>query len=317
MWDSKLIASKLKSLDLDDLLEPHFIHLALFDPQNQVGIGTDGQGNTVLVLPGQDDVTYFHTQFASYDPWSNLVVFETKDQLNGVSILRCDIDLTDDSTLKAASAVFSGLLDLQDHFGKTGKAIWRLKSLFANRMRFELSDSVITGFLGELLIVYSAEKPNIALGFWHSNADAKYDFSGSNFRLEVKATTSRNRHHNFSSYQIPGDVPEKTIVASVLISKVERGNSLLDVFSELKLVLNSQEYVEITDLAFEVLGVPVELITDYQFDLLSSLESIKLVNSSLIPRPEKNDGVISMEWLANLDSISFLDAFDKRFFERN
>jgi len=317
MWDSKQIVKAIRSSEVDDELQPNHIHLQLFDLENQVGIGADGKGNTVLVLPGQQDAFAFETEFASYDPWSNLVVFESSTQLNGVSILRCNIEIEDEATSEAAAAIFFGLLDLQEKFGETGKAIWQLKSLFANRLKFELSDSTITGLLGELLIVAISKNPSFAVSFWHSNIDDKFDFSGSNFRLEVKSTSTGVRSHHFSSHQIPGIVPEKTFVASVQIVRVENGASLSDILASLSLKLDGDEFAKVTEIINRTLGVPADLVHDYQIDLEASRLGIKLLKGADVPSPSPNDGVISMEWLANLEDVAGMTSFYEDFFEKN
>ena len=317
MWDSKQIVKAIRSSEVDDELQPNHIHLHLFDLDSQVGIGADGKGNTVLVLPGQQDAFAFETEFASYDPWSNLVVFESSTQLNGVSILRCNIEIEDEATIEAASAIFYGLIDLQEKFGETGKAIWQLKSLFANRLKFELSDSTITGLIGELLIVSISKNPSLAVKFWHSNIDDKFDFSGSNFRLEVKSTSTGVRSHHFSSHQIPGNVPEKTFVASVQIVRVEGGTTLSEILTDLSLKLDANELAKVTEIIHGTLGVPADLVNDYKIDLEATRLGIKLLKGLDVPSPSPNDGVISMEWLASLEGIQDLTSFYEDFFEKN
>jgi len=317
MWDSKQIVKAIRSSEVDDELQPNHIHLHLFDLDSQVGVGADGKGNTVLVLPGQQDAFAFETEFASYDPWSNLVVFESSTQLNGVSILRCNIEIEDEATIEAAAAIFYGLIDLQEKFGETGKAIWQLKSLFANRLKFELSDSTITGLLGELLIVSVSKNPSLAVKFWHSNIDDKFDFSGSNFRLEVKATSTGVRSHHFSSHQIPGNVPEKTFVASVQIVRVEGGTTLSELLADLSLKLGVDELTKVTEIIHRTLGVPADLVHDYQIDLEATRLGIKLLKGPDVPSPSPNDGVISMEWLANLEDVAGMTSFYEDFFEKN
>jgi hypothetical protein len=317
MWDSKEIVGAIRSSDVDDELPEHHIHLHLFNLEKQVGIGGDGKGNTVLVLPGQREAFAFETDFASYDPWSNLVVFQSSAQLDGVSILRCNLEIDDEATIEAAAAIFFGLLDLQERFGETGKAIWQLKSLFANRLKYQVADSSITGLMGELLIVSTSENPSLAVKFWHSNVDDKFDFSGSNFRLEVKATSTGSRNHHFSSHQIPGNVPEKTFIASVQIVRVEVGTTMLEILNELRPKLSIDEYAKVTGIIHSTIGVPAELVSEYQIDLEATIMGLRLLQSLDVPRPSSNDGVISMEWLANLDGVQAMTSFYEDFFEAN
>ncbi len=314
MWHSKSIADAIKISDNLGELESNFIHLRLFDVDKVTGVGIDGKGNTVLVLPGQNDALAFQTDFASYDPWSNLVVFETGTKLNGVSILRCDINLADEDTIEAAAAIFYGLLDLQEQFGKTGKAIWQLKSLFENRLKFDISDSIITGLIGELLIIVASDKPTDAVRFWHSNTDDKFDYSGANFRLEVKSTIGRNRDHHFSSHQIPGNAPEKTFIASAQIIKVESGMTLSNLLEVMKPNLDISDFNKVKETVFSILGVPEILLSRYQIDLDASLTTLSILPSAQVPRPEAEEDVLSMEWLARLDKNQSLAPFPKDFF---
>ncbi len=315
MWDSKTIANAILNSQSDEKLDDDQILLKLFDLDRQIGVGSDGRGNIVLILPGQDDAIAFETEFASYDPWSNLILFESSTPLDGVSILRCDIELDDQATSEAAAAIFYGLLDLQEKFGKTGRAIWQLKSLFANRLKFELADSTITGLLGEILMILSAVDPALAIRHWHSNIDDKFDFSGKNFRLEVKATSSNTRSHYFSSNQIPGNVPEKTFVASILIVRVESGVTVSEIVNELETKLSQNERVKLQETIQSTLGVPVELISHYQIDLSATLKEIRILSSADIPSPSPNEGVISMEWLASLDGAKSMHSHYEDFFQ--
>ena len=304
MWDSKLIAEKISSDEIPAELKPEFIHLRLFDIEKSIGVGVDGQGNTVLVLPGQVEVPAFQTSFASYDPWAKLTVFETGKQLQGISILRCDIDLMDVDNVEAAAAVFLGLIDLQEKFGKTGKAIWQLKSLFENRLKFSLSDDVITGLIGELLVVLASSNPSIAINCWHSNIDDKFDFSGEEFRLEVKSTTSNSRNHNFSSYQIPGNVPEKVFVASTRVVRIEKGLTLVDILGKIEKRVEVDTFQKVISKVNGTLGIPYELVNDFAIDFQSSIDSINVYRGLDVPRPTTAEGVISMKWLASLDEIT-------------
>ena len=192
-----------------------------------------------------------------------------------------------------------------------------MKSFFANRLKFELSDSTITGLIGELLIISISNNASLAVQFWHSNIDDKFDFSGSNFRLEVKSTSTVMRNHNFTSSQIPGNVPEKTFIATIKVVRVEVGTTLSEILASLKLKLNKSELEKVTEIVQRTIGVPVDLVTEYQIDLDASLSDIKLLKSSDVPCPVSSQGVLSMEWLANLDDTPGVSPFYEDFFEAN
>lgn len=317
MWDSKTIANKISLESVDFDLQPNQIHLALFSAETSIGIGSDGNRNTVLLLPGQANVLGFQTEFASYDPWSDLVVFETGKHLRGVSILRCNIEIADTSTIEAAAAIFYGLIDLQTQFGETGKAIWQMKNLFENRLKFELSDQLLTGIFGELLIIKATNSPSLAAHYWHSDTDDKYDFSGKNFRLEVKTTLMNERKHHFSSHQIPGDFPDKTFVASIRLVKVEAGDTLLKLVNDISTQLDQDSKQKVKNIVIKTLQVPIELVNNFQIDAKESLKLIQLYTSQSVPSPTKNIGVISMEWYAELSDINTFTQFDSDFFIKN
>ena len=42
------------------------IFLDIFEPDENIGVGSSSDGRTVLLLPGQSNVTSFETNFASF-----------------------------------------------------------------------------------------------------------------------------------------------------------------------------------------------------------------------------------------------------------
>ena len=133
----------------------------------------------------------------------------------------------------------------------------------------------------------------------------------------MKTTSSSTRSHHFSSFQIPGNVPEKTYVASVLVVRVESGTTISEITKELQSKLGENERIKLQETIQSTLGVPVELISNYQIDLPATLGGIRILSSSDVPSPSLNEGVISMEWLANLDDAQTLNSFYEDFFQRH
>ena len=79
------------------------------------------------------------------------------------------------------------------------EAVRRLVDLF-QRLARPARRSVI-GLLGELYVIYAANSPAAAAEAWRSTADDRFDFSVNDVRLEVKASSTRQRVHDFSLEQ--------------------------------------------------------------------------------------------------------------------
>lgn len=280
--------------------DPHILSVSLFDPDKLIGIGVDGSGKTVLVLPGQHDVLAFSMDSAAFDPWTSVTWQGENSQFGDCATLRCTLDLSVRSNVEAVAALFVGLIDLQERFGSCGQAIWELKSLFENGLNNQISAERIVGLFGELLVISLASNPSALVQYWHSISEDKYDFSKDSQRLEVKTSRSSLRHHKFSSFQVPG-VPHLDIhIASILVQQVESGTSLSELFTRLAEYLNPRDLKKVASVVMGTLGVPPAAMIRPQFDLASAIRSLRIYDVAEIPFPRSASGVLSMEWLADL-----------------
>jgi hypothetical protein len=189
-----------------------------------------------------------------------------------------------------------------------------LKSLFENRLKFTLSDDVLTGLIGELLVILASINPSIAIAYWHTKTDDKFDFSGEKFRLEVKSTTGNNRNHNFSSYQIPGNVPDKVFIASTQIVRIEKGTTFAEILGKIEEQVEVDVFQKVISNVNGTLGIPYELVVHFQIDFQQSIDSIKIYRGLDVPRPTATEGIISMKWLASLDEITPVKSIYEDFF---
>ena len=280
------------------------IFLELFDANQNIGVGTDSMGRTVLLLPGQSQVTSFETNFAVFDHWTNMTRAESDELVEGVALLTLKIEKNDSATIDAATAIFLGIIDLQKRFNRCGEAIWQMKNLFESGFKYQPSDENVTGLFGELLLILNSSNKNIAASSWHSEADDTYDFSNDRFRMDVKTTRSGFRHHHFSSSQIPGPSNCTTQIASVLLHTVEMGTTLEKIFDTLISELSSNLGEKISESIIKQLGTHPSLISKPQIDLESSIRSILLYNSEVIPCVDLDETIISANWLASLDNVT-------------
>lgn len=289
---------------------PHgSVRLVDFDTSNGIGVGISSEGDAVLVLPGQPNVTSFETKYAAFDPWLELNEIEDNRLLHDKAILKCKLDKDNLKTVEAIAAIFVGVIDLQKRFGECGTAIWQMKTVFDSGFIVDISENAIVGLIGELIVLLNSNNLEEAFSFWRNESFAKYDFSGSNFRLDAKSTLSDKRIHHFSSSQIPGQNPEITFIASILVSRVERGTSFPDFISIFLNKLSHKNQEIAIQRIIETLGIHHSYVLDFEFDFETTIASIRYLTSGEIPRPVQNGGVLSMNWKADVEfnSPNFVD----------
>jgi hypothetical protein len=285
------------------------IRLVDFDSSNGIGVGISSEGDAVLVLPGQSNVTSFETKYAAFDPWLELNEIEDNRLLTDKAILKCKLDADNLKTIEAISAIFVGVIDLQKRFGECGAAIWQMKTVFDSGFIVDIPDKSIVGLIGEIVVLLDSDNIEEAFSFWRNENFAKYDFSGSNFRLDAKSTLSDKRIHHFSSGQIPGQNPEITFIASILVNRVERGTSFSDFVTFFVNKLNNRNQGIAIQRIIETLGIHHSYVMDFEFDYEATLDSIRFLASGDIPCPVQNSGVLSMNWKADVEfnSQKFID----------
>jgi hypothetical protein len=297
----------VKAFLTQELIEPSGIesqiNLSQFDPRMKIGVGRDGIGNIVLVLPGQSDVLAFSTEGASFEPWTNVRWIEGDKDLSEVATLRCNLKNPTAQVLSAVAAVFVGIIDLQVRFASCGEAIWEMKELFESKFDKQVSDNILIGLFGELLVIAKSTNRQQFVECWHSRNEASFDFSFENLRIEVKTAAETNREHYFSSNQIYKESSMEVLIASVLLRIVESGTTLDNIFQEILDELNEAAKIKFTNVVIKILGTTPNSVINFQIDRKSSEESILFYRGPEIPQPDLADGVISMKWKASLAGV--------------
>jgi hypothetical protein len=310
-WKLEDVVDALGERDYPALNGEYELALALFDFDSMCGVGIDADGRRVLVLPGQEKSTSFNTQNAIFDPWSSVTWVDGTQTLPKVSTLRCEANFRNKGVCEVVAAIFIGLMDIQLKYGSSGSAIWEMKLLFENGFKSDVSEETIVGLFGELVTINSVVNPSKLIDLWHSNALDHFDFSSDKHRLEVKTSRNNMRSHRFSSNQIDENLDSKTTVVSIVLKTVEQGATLSDLIESISAKVDSSRSAKLLNTVMATLGVPPQLLNSIQIDIVTTMESMKLISARNIPRPIKTPGVLSMNWTANLDlqleSISNLE----------
>jgi hypothetical protein len=297
---SEVIGALAAKANRPSISSETLIDMKLYDSRTGIGIGVDGLDQRILVLPGQEDVTSFSTKNADFDPVCAVSWLEMEVSLPKTATLTCRSDFSIPDVVEAVAVIFLGLIELQEKFGTSGRAIWQMKQLFENGFQATFSDETLLGLIGELLIIDEVENPESFIRFWHTNPSDTFDFSSENFRLEVKTSRSITRNHNFSSNQIGTNLDAKLMIASIILQTVEVGLTLKELIDQICLKLDSLVAQILVERVLDILGCTPEFGDHLNFDQASSISSIIFVEGVAVPRPTAESGVISMSWLASL-----------------
>ena len=100
----------------------------------------------------------------------------------------------------------------------------------------------------------------------------------------------------------------KTTIASLVLSTVEQGTSLATLVDMIAEKIDTSRSAKLMNAVVATLGVPPQLVTSLSIDLKATRDSLRLIAATDVPRPLKSSGVLSMNWIANLDSISSIES---------
>lgn len=274
--------------------------LPVFVEDQGIGVGVDGSGAAVLVLPSQESSIGFETKALKFAPWCDAEWLEQGRRLPKCAVLRCNFERDDAFVKNLVASIFVGLIDLQQRFGEAGRAILRLKALFGEGFGAGPDVAKIRGLLGELVVIEAAQDPVRAVEAWHIDTDSRYDFSVDSVRVEVKATTASVRQHHFTSRQLPPSPGVDVHIASVLLAEVSIGSSVADFCRGLEAALPAKLRRKVADIVVETVGLPPAAITYPKIDHAAATASIRTFAADEVPTPISVQGVVDLRWSALL-----------------
>lgn len=292
-----------EALSGSHVLNSDEIALPIWESEDPFGIGLDSEDCFILVLRACETIGDISGSHFSFNTNVNINV-RGIGLYENVSVLRVSSRTTDDVDVEAIAAVFLGLIEIsRDKSVSLSRVIACFETLFETGKSSQTSRETLIGLVGELLVILNASDKDLVLSCWGSGERDRFDFSNAGERVEVKATTAAERVHHFNSKQVPGPLGCQVLIASVLVSEVEVGNTLYDLVEIIKDDLESLiSKAQLVEKTLMILTGPVESQSGFVFDIFSSTSSISYFSADLVPRPIRKTGVISMEWEALMPS---------------
>uniref|UniRef100_UPI000F8F729E PD-(D/E)XK motif protein n=1 Tax=Shimia sediminis TaxID=2497945 RepID=UPI000F8F729E len=227
-----------------------------------------------------------------------------KSETNEFTVIRLTSNRTEDRRI--FFSVCGSLIDYvgdQPNESFLKKSIIRLANLFRKLLLPPRSSDI--GLFGELIYIFCASNPASAVSAWRNSESDKFDFWTPDLRIEVKATTLRQRRHEFSYEQCNFPIDQKGFVASILLDESSRGSSLLDLqeLLENQLAGDLESTFKLRSVISETIGNLDSEMPMRRFDFETAVNSLLVFDLTEIPavRGDLEPGVSGLRFNSDLE----------------
>jgi hypothetical protein len=162
-------------------------------------------------------------------------------------------------------------------------AVARLVDLFQKLSR--PSKRSVTGLVGELLVIHLSASPAAAVQAWRSTADERFDFSAGDLRLEVKASSTRQRAHSFSFEQCTPPAGTTGILISLFVESSGGGLSVLELMQRIESQLGAEPelIMKLQETVADALGASAAGALPMRFDEGLARTSLQVYELASVP----------------------------------
>ena len=174
------------------------------------------------------------------------------------------------------------------NFSRVSRAIEQLVDIF-QRLTVPAKRSVV-GLIGELYVIHAARSTTTAVKAWRNAPNDRFDFSLDNIRLEVKASSNRQRVHMFSLEQCTPPPTTHGILISLFIETSGRGTSLLDLVKRIERQIDgdTELLLKLQDTIAKGLGKTVSTALTTRFDENLAKSSLRVFDLESVPAVRGN-----------------------------
>lgn len=168
----------------------------------------------------------------------------------------------------------------------------------------------IQGLWAEMFVIYDANNPTALIESWHSQPNAKYDFTMGQAKIEVKSTSSEERIHRFSLNQLNPSPSSSLLIASVTVRESANSSTGLSVLDLYDKICERVEHIEARTRLYrvmaETIGNDFAKLNDIYFDIVEAIDSLAFFDYHLVPKIDKKnvpEHVSEVKFHSNLSHI--------------
>lgn len=250
--------------------------------------GRDNSGFPCLLLGARDASTKAPIRLAGIEVRfavpCRVVLSSSKEAKETLTTVICTSqDLVVQGYFAHICEIILRIVGAQPTLQQVVDAVRHLVDLFQRLAR--PSSRSVFGLFGELYVIHVSASPTAAVEAWRSASDDRFDFSTNDIRLEVKASSSRQRTHSFSLEQCTPPSTTLGILVSLFVETSGGGLSLLELVQRVEhqlggrvdLILKLQETVT------EGLGAAAATALAMRFDEDLAKSSLRLYELGAVP----------------------------------
>ncbi len=168
----------------------------------------------------------------------------------------------------------------------------------------------IQGLWAELLVIERSRFPETIINAWHSDPNAKYDFTMGRDKVEVKSTSGEERKHHFSLDQLNPSRNSRLLIASVIVRESGHGNGGMSV-SELRdkiceRVTNIDSRMHLYQVMAETIGTDMHKLEGVFYDYVEASDTLRFYDAREVPgidRSQVMPGVTSVGFTSDLSGV--------------
>ena len=252
-------------------------------------IGRDNNGNIVfLIIPNsflskKSPLNYSLKNLTiEYGLEGTLLINEKEKQEKFICI-----KLKDNDENKNLKEIFFNICSMlleelgdEPNFELVIKYLEGLKNLFSKLVKKSSKSEI--GLWGELFIIFNSITPTELIKSWHINSKETFDFTFSNFKIEVKTTQKNERIHDFSNNQLNKLIEYNGFIASIMTFISENGVTIFDLIELINERIEVNARKSLIEKVIDVAGDKYDSFTT-KYDLTYAKESLKLFEAKRLP----------------------------------
>lgn len=151
----------------------------------------------------------------------------------------------------------------------------------------------IQGVWAELLVIEQSLHPETLISAWHSQPNAKFDFTMGRDKIEVKSTSSEDRKHHFALDQLNPSANSRLLIASVIVresAECSGGLSLKGLYDKISSRVSAIKFkLKLYSTLATAIGCDYKNWDGVFFDYVEASDTLAFYNVDDVPRIKKSD----------------------------